>query len=401
MESLTCVRCGNGWTPRKSGRPVRCPACGSRAWNSPRESDGGESANDHAGSGSGDTNPSRRIVLDETQSERVCEKCGHEWVGPKYKHCPACDRPRWWEPRQLTKADQKTASRHADAESRRADQQRRDEESKRKREQQQQRDAAEYRLHTAAGDVQNASIWGGPQWIPWAQVFDRAWQAYEDAAETARSGAEHERRLDRERAEREHESRRKWEAEAKGAKEQREREIEKQKRHEHVLRSRAAQARAREAWLDEVWHRRPCAALAKAASTSVDCILDKLLAAIFIVALGVAVILILEFVAKPMVVSDDGIIEKFRPDEVAPSLALTPTPIPQNIAQTEEYWLERRQGLQEGFDFWADAITARTVSGKKLPNNVTLEYARDSLEYFRTELHAANLRLAGFSNGNN
>ena len=328
--------------------------------------------------------------------ERVCEKCEHEWVGPKYKHCPACDRPRWWEPRQLTKADQKASSRHADVERRKAEQKRRDEERERERE----RDVADYERHVAAGDVQNTSIWGGPQWIPWAQVFDRAWQAYEDAAEAARSGAEHERRLDRERAEREHESRRKWEAEAKGAKEQREREIEKQQHHERVLRSRAVQARAREAWLDARWHRRPCAALAKAASTSVDCILDKLLAAIFIVALGAAVILILEFVAKPMVVSD-GIIEKFRPDEVAPSLALTPTPIPQNIAQTEEYWLERRQGLQEGFDFWADAITARTVSGKKLPNNVTLEYARDSLEYFRTELHSANFRLAGFSNGNN
>ena len=401
MESLTCVRCGHGWTPRKSGRPVRCPACGSRKWDSPREADGGEAANDRAGSGSGDAKPSRRIVLDETQAERVCEKCEHEWVGPKYKHCPACDRPRWGEPPKQSKADQSRATRKADADRRRADQQRRDEERKREREQQRERDAAEYRLHTAAGDVQNASIWGGPRWIPWAQVFDRAWQAYEDAAEADRSEAERERRLDRERAEREREFQRKMEAEAKAAKEQREREMEKQRHHERVLRSRAVQARAREAWLNEVWHRRPCAALAKAASTSVDCILDKLLAAIFIVALGAAVILILEFVAKPMVVSDDGIIEKFRPDEVAPSLALTPTPIPQNIAQTEEYWLERRQGLQEGFDFWADAITARTVSGKKLPNNVTLEYARDSLEYFRTELHAANLRLAGFSNGNN
>ena len=247
----------------------------------------------------------------------------------------------------------------------------------------------------------NESIWGGPQWIPWAQVFDRAWQAYEDAAEAARSEAERERRLERERAEHERQIEWQMQVEAKAAKEKREREIEKQQHHERVLRSRAVQARAREAWLDARWHRRPCAALAKAASTSVDCILDKLLAAIFIVALGAAVILILEFVAKPMVVSDDRIIERFRPDEVAPSLALTPTPIPQNIAQTEEYWLERRQGLQEGFDFWADAITARTVSGKKLPNNVTLEYARDSLEYFRTELHAANLRLAGFSNGNN
>ena len=314
MESLTCVRCGNGWTPRKSGRPVRCPACGSRAWNSPREADSGEAANDHAGSGSGDTNPSRRIVLDETQAERVCEKCEHEWVGPKYKHCPACDRPRWWEPRQLTKADQKASSRHADVERRKAEQKRRDEERERERE----RDVADYERHVAAGDVQNTSIWGGPQWIPCAQVFDRAWQAYEDAAEADRSEAERERRLDLEHAEHEREFQRKMEAEAKGAKEQREREIEKQKKREHVLRSRAAQARAREAWLDEVWHRRPCAALAKAASTSVDCILDKLLAAIFIVALGAAVILILEFVAKPMVVSDDRIIERFRPDEVAP-----------------------------------------------------------------------------------
>ena len=401
MESLTCVRCGKGWTPRKSGRPVRCPACGSRKWDSPREADGGEAASEHADGGSGDAKPSKRIVLDETQAERVCEKCEHEWVGPKYKHCPACDRPRWWEPRQLTKADLKAASRHADVESRKAEQKRRDEKSASDREQQRERDAAEYRLHTAAGDVQNASIWGGPQWIPWAQVFDRAWQAYENAAEAARSEAKHERRLDRERAEREHEFQRKMEAEAKGAKEQREREMEKQRHHERVLRSRAAQARAREAWLDARWYRRPCGQIAQAASASIGCILDKLLAAIFIVALGAAVILILEFVAKPMLDSPDGIIEIFRPDEVAPSLALTPTPIPQNIAQTEEYWLERRQWLQEGFDFWADAITARTVSGKKLPNNVTLEYARDSLESFRAELRTANLRLAGFSNGNN
>ena len=393
MESLTCVRCGKGWTPRKSGRPVRCPACFSRAW----DTDGGEGASEHADSGSVDAKPSRRIVLDDTHAERVCEKCEHEWVGPKYKHCPACDRPRWWEPPKQSKADQSRAARKADADRRRADQQRRDEESKRKREQQQQRDAAEYRLHTAAGDVQNASIWGGPQWTPWAQVFDRAWQAYEDAAEAARSGAEHERRLDRERAEREHESRRKWEAEAKGAKEQREREIEKQKKHEHVLRSRAAQARAREEWLDARWYRRPCAALAKVAERAAQYAVPAIVLAVIVV----ASILVLEYGIKPMVVSDDGIIEIFRPDEVAPSLALTPTPIPQNIAQTEEYWLERRQWLQEGFDFWADAITARTVSGKKLPNNVTLEYARDSLEYFRTELHATNLRLAGFSNGNN
>ena len=140
--------------------------------------------------------------------------------------------------------------------------------------------------------------------------------------------------------------------------------------------------------------------LAKAASASIGWILDKLLVVIFIVALIAAAIAIMEYGIKPMVVSDDGIIEIFRPDEVAPSLALTPTPIPQNIAQTEEYWLERRQWLQEGFDFWADAITARTVSGKKLPNNATLEYARDSLESFRAELRKANLRLAGFSNGN-
>ena len=397
MESLTCVRCDNGWTPRKSGRPVRCPACGSRAWNSPRESDGGESANDHAGSGSGDTKPSRRIVLDDTHAERVCEKCEHEWVGPKYKHCPACDRPRWWEPRQQTKAEQKSTERKADAERRKADQKRRDEE----REQRQKQDAAEYEYHASIGDVVNTSIWGGPQWIPWAQVFDRAWRDYEDAAEADRSEAERERRLDRERAEREREIEQEMEAEAKAAKKKREREIEKQRHHERVLRSRAAQARAREAWLDARWHRRPCAALSKAASASIGCILDKLLAFIFIAALIAAAIVIMEFVIKPMVVSDDGIIEIFRPDEVAPSLALTPTPIPQNITQTEEYWLERRQRLQEGFEFWVDAITARTARGKQLPNNVTLEYARDSLEYFRAELRTANLRLAGFSNGNN
>ena len=298
---------------------------------------------------------------------------------------------------QLTKADQKAVSRHADVESRKAEQKRRESD----REQQREREAAEYRLHTAAGDVQNASIWGGPQWIPWAQIFDRAWQAYEDAAEAARSEAERERRLDLERAEYDREIERKMEAEAKAAKDKREREIEKQQKHEHVLRSRAAQARAREAWLRQRWHRRPCAALAKAASASIGCILDKLLAFIFIAAILASVIMLLEYGIKPMLASQDGIIERFRPDEVAPSLALTPMPIPQNIAQKEEYWLERRQWLQEGFDFWADAITARTVSGKQLPNNATLEYARDSLEYFHTELHTTNLRLAGFSNGNN
>ena len=392
MNKITCIKCGNGWTPRKSGRPVRCPACFSRAW----DTDGGEGASEHADSGSVDAKPSRRIVLDDTHAERVCEKCEHEWVGPKYKHCPACDRPRWWEPPKQSKTDQSRAARKADADRRRADQQRRDEERRREREQQQERDAAEYRLHTAAGDVQNASIWGGPQWIPWSLVFDRAWQAYEDAAEADRSEAERERRLDRERAEREREIERKMQAEAKAAKEKREREIERQQHHERVLRSQAAQARAREAWLDARWHRRPCAALAKAASASIGCILEKLPAFVFFAALIVALIVI-----KPMIASPDGIIEIFRPDEVAPSLALTPTPIARDITQTEEYWLERRQRLQEGFDFWVDAITARTASGKQLPNNVTLEYARDSLEYFRRELHATNLRLAGFADGNN
>ena len=393
MESLTCVRCGKGWTPRKSGRPVRCPACFSRAW----DTDGGEAANDRAGSGSVDAKPSRRIVLDGADSERVCEKCEHEWVGPKYKHCPACDRPRWWEPQQLTKADQKAASRHADVESRKAEQKRRDEKSASDREQQRERDAAEYERHTAAGDVQDASIWGGPRWIPWAQVFDSAWQAYEDAAEAARSEAERERRLDRERAERVRQIEWQMQVEAKAAKEKREREIERQQHHERVLRSQAAQARAREAWLDARWHRRPCAALAKAAQR----VAQYAVPAIALTIIIVASILVLEFVAKPMLASQDGIIEIFRPDEVVPSFALTPTSIPQNIAQTEEYWLERRQWLQEGFDFWVDAITARTTRGKQLPNNVTLEYARDSLEYFRTELHTTKLRLAGFSNGNN
>ena len=392
MESLACIKCGHVWTPRKSGRPVRCPACGTRQWDT--------GASERTDGGSGDVKPSRRIVLDDTHTERVCEKCEHEWVGPKYKHCPACDRPRWWEPRLQTKSEQKTTERKADAERRKANQKRRDEEREREREERQAQEDTDRKYHASIGDVIDVSIWGGPQWIPWALVFDRAWQAYEDAAETDRSEAERERRLDRERAEREREIERKMEAEAKAAQAKRKREIERQKQHERVLRSQAAQSRAREAWLDARWHRRPCAMLAKAASASIGWILDKLLVVIFIVALIAAAIAIMEYGIKPMVVSDDGIIEIFRPDEVAPSLALTPTPIPQNIAQTEEYWLERRQWLQEGFDFWADAITARTVSGKKLPNNATLEYARDSLESFRAELRKANLRLAGFSNGN-
>ena len=178
MESLTCIKCGNTWTPRKSGKPARCPACGSRAWDN--------AASEHTDNGSGDAKPSRRIVLDDTRAERACEKCEHEWVGPKYKHCPACDRPRWWEPRQQTKAEQKSTERKADTERRKADQKRRDEERERERE----RDVADYERHVANGDVEDASIWGGPQWIPWSLVFDHAWQAYEDAAEADRSEAE-------------------------------------------------------------------------------------------------------------------------------------------------------------------------------------------------------------------
>ena len=397
MESLTCVRCGKGWTPRKSGRPVRCPACGSRKWDSQREADGSEATNDRAGSGSGDARPSRRIVLDETQAERVCEKCEHEWVGPKYKHCPACDRPRWWEPPKQTKADQSRAARKADADRRRADQQRRDEERKCEREQQQERDDAEYGRHTAAGDVQNTSIWGGPRWIPWAQVFDCAWQVYEDAAEADRQQAERERRQAAEAAQHERQIEWQMQAKAKAAKEKREREKERQQQREQARCSEAAKARALEAWLDARWHRRPCAALSKAAGRAAQYAVPAIVLAVIVV----ASILVLEYGIKPMLASQDGIIERFRPDEVAPSLALTPTPIPQNIAQTEEYWLERRQWLQEGFDFWVDAITARTTRGKQLPNNATLEYARDSLEYFRTELRTVKLRLAGFSNGNN
>ena len=109
----------------------------------------------------------------------------------------------------------------------------------------------------------------------------------------------------------------------------------------------------------------------------------------------------MELVIKPALTNDDGIVEIFRSDEIPPSIAATPTPNPRNIDQTEEYWLARREWLQEGFDFWVDAITARTAYGDRLPNNVTLEYARDSLESFRTELRAANLRLQGFTNGNN
>ena len=389
MESLTCIKCGNGWTPRKSGRPLRCPACFSRAW----DADGGEAANDHAGSGSGDTNPSRRIVLDAEHAARVCGKCEHEWVGPKYKHCPACDRPRWWEPRQLTKADQKASSRHADVERRKAEQKRRDEE----REQQREHEATEHEYHTSIGDVINESTWGGPQWIPWSLVFDRAWQAYEDATEAARSEAERERRLERERAEHERQIEWQMQVEAKAAKEKRERETERQQHHERVLRSRAVQARTREAWLDARWHRRPCAALAKAT----ECLFERLLVILFACALIAGAIAILELVVKPALTNDDGIVEVFRPDEIPPPIAATPTPNPQNIDQTEEYWLERRRWLQEGFDFWADAITARTVRDERLPNNVTLEYARESLESFRTELRAANLRLQGFTNGNN
>ena len=235
-------------------------------------------------------------MLDDTQAERACEKCEHVWQGPKFKTCPACDRPRWWEPRQQTKAEQKSTERKAGTERRKADQKRRDEEREREREQQQERDAAEYRLHTAAGDVQNASIWGGPQWTPWSLVFDRAWQAYEDAAEADRSEAERERWLDRERTEREREFLRKMEADAKAAQEKHERETERQQHHERVLHSEAAQARAREAWLDEVWHRRPYAALAKAAPA----ILSKIPAVIFIAALLAGAIVIMELVIKPM-----------------------------------------------------------------------------------------------------
>ena len=397
MESLTCIKCGNGWTPRKSGRPLRCPACGSRAW----DTDGGETANDRAGSGSGDAKPSRRIVLDETQAERVCEKCEHEWAGPKYKHCPACDRPRWWEPRQQTKAERKSAERKADAERRKVDQQRCDTERNRDAEEQRALAAAEHEYHARRGDVINDDIWGGPKWITFARAFDRAWRDYEDAAEADRSGAEHERRLDRERAEREREIERKMQAEEKAAQEKRERAIEQQRQRVRVQAAQAAQKAKHEAWLDARWHRRPCAALASTASAILNCVFERLLVILFAFALIAGAIAILELVVKPALTNNDGIVEIFRSDEIPPPIAATPTPNPQNIAQTEEYWLERRRWLQEGFDFWADAITARTVRDERLPNNVTLEYARESLESFRTELRAANLRLQGFANGNN
>ena len=240
------------------------------------------------------------VSCSTTQSERVCEKCEHEWHGPKYKTCPACDRPRWWEPRQQTKAEQKSTERKADAERRKANQKRRDEEREREREQRQKQEDADRKYHASIGDVINVSIWGGPQWIPWSLVFDRAWQAYEDAAEADRSEAERERRLDRERAEREREIERQMQVEAKAAQEKREREIERQRHHERVLRSQAAQARAREAWLDARWHRRPCAALSKAAPA----ILSKLPAVLFAVLVVVAAILLMEYGIKPMLAND-------------------------------------------------------------------------------------------------
>ena len=288
MESLACIKCGHTWTPRKGGKPLRCPACDTRQWDT--------GVSERTDSGSVEAKPSRRIVLDDTHAERVCEKCEHEWVGPKYKHCPACDRPRWWEPRQQTKAEQKSTERKADAERRKANQKRRDEEREREREERQAQEDTDRKYHASIGDVQNTSIWGGPQWIPWAQVFDRVWRAYEDATEAARSEAEHKRWLDRERAEREREIERKLEAEAKAAQAKREREIERQKQRERVLRSQAAQSRAREAWLDTRWHRRPCAALSKAAPA----ILSKLPAVLFAVLIVVAAILLMEYGIKPM-----------------------------------------------------------------------------------------------------
>ena len=388
MESLTCIRCGNSWSPRKSGRPVRCPACYSRQWDQ-RATDGDEAASAVAGSGSVDA---RRVVLDAEHAARVCGKCEHEWEGPKYKHCPACDRPRWWEPRQLTKAEQKVAGRQADAERWKAEKQRQEGERARQE--------AEHEHHELQHDILRHT-YSGIIWIPWARAFDRAWRDHEDRAEADRlqavEAAEHERWQAQERAEHEREVSRKLEAKEQADREVRARAAEDQRLRERALRSQAAQAASRNAWLDARWHRRPCATAAQVAERAAQHAVPAIVLAVIVV----ASILVLEYAVKPMLDSQDGIIQRFRPDEVAPSLALTPTPIPQNITQTEEYWLERRHRLQEGFDFWVDAITARTSRGKELPNNVTLAYARDSLEYFRTELHTTNLRLAGFADGNN
>lgn len=32
-----CLRCGKEWVPRREGRPVRCPGCGSPYWDRERE----------------------------------------------------------------------------------------------------------------------------------------------------------------------------------------------------------------------------------------------------------------------------------------------------------------------------------------------------------------------------
>ena len=48
MNKLFCLRCGGVWTPRKIGRPSRCPKCMSPLWDKEyrRKVAGAERANE-------------------------------------------------------------------------------------------------------------------------------------------------------------------------------------------------------------------------------------------------------------------------------------------------------------------------------------------------------------------
>ena len=99
MTMATCAICGHSWRAR-SANPPRCKGCGSRRWAvGPKVAVAAKATGDaHVG-----TRLARpRAVIDDTLGDRRCVRCGHEWSGPRFRHCPACDRMRWWEPLRET-----------------------------------------------------------------------------------------------------------------------------------------------------------------------------------------------------------------------------------------------------------------------------------------------------------
>ena len=109
MVMATCAVCGHSWRAR-TANPPRCKGCGSRRWAvGPKVAVAAKAT----GGARVVVGPGRmRAVIDDSEGDRECARCGHTWSGPRYRRCPACNRFEWWQPFRESRAARRDRERN-------------------------------------------------------------------------------------------------------------------------------------------------------------------------------------------------------------------------------------------------------------------------------------------------